>query len=445
MAGRQERNVGNRRRLGWMVKGPLLGCLWAVLGVVNVGAQYNSPVGLGANVEAPSKDRLESAYEEARWSFGPLRAQPWLGVRDASIVTLQERQTDGSIRETDDFTATAGAGIRLYARSSPKLVFAAHALPEYVWWQDDENKRGVNGRYGAGLFGYFNRLSVELSLRRVERQDIFSSEVQQLTSSRLDRGRLRVGVEAIRGVDVYVMAESNDYSGNEDDLSIFRRLDRREDELTVGVRAKTARGYIGGIGYRDLETEFDSDSRSLSNEGSSFFVELGVEREKFSVTLDADRIDLEPTEGSVALAVDEWTHHLDLVWLANRALEMQLYSRRDFEYAVFDGGSHWLRDRVGVVTRLKGGRSFVDFIYAVGEDDLEGLADGFGRVDDVTELRATLSVPLGDLLSLSIYGQLFDYDSNIDAFDRELSTYGLAIDLGKLASRLSLGKDEGIW
>ena len=410
-----------------------------------VGAQYNSPVGKEANSTIPSQASFDESYQEARWSAGPFRVQPWIGLRDASLVTIQTMNVDGSVTETDDFTVTGGAGIRAYARTSPKLVFALHALPEYSWWQDDESKRVLNGRYGAGLFGFFNRLKVEASFRRTERQDIFSTEIQQLTTLEEDLARFGFEVEIARGLHAWARARSKEYGNNEDDLEIFSSLNRSEDDVSVGLRLKSERGYRAGVGFKDLSADFDPASRNLSNEGTAVLLELGYQSDRLSVAADFEDVELEPVGDSSLEELDEMIHKLEVSWRASTRLELMLYSHRDLSYSIASSNSHLLSERTGIKARLSGGRSVVDLTYAVGEDEYEALGDGVNRQDDVTELRAALRVPVGNLFSISVYGTRLEYESNNQALDREFSTVGMAVDLGRLVQKLSLGESESVW
>ena len=446
MTARRQKITANRRSPRSLA-GALFIAFWVLLSVGGgeARAQYNSPVGKEANASIPSKESFDESYDAARWSAGPFRVQPWIGLRDASFVTIQTLNDDGSVDESDDFTATAGAGFKAYARTSPKLVLAIHALPEYTWWQDNDDKSGVNGRYGAGLFGFFNRLKLEASVRRTERQDIFSTEVQQLTTVEEDLARVGFEVEVARGVDVWVRARSKEYGNNEDDLAIFRALNRSEDDVAVGARLRSKQGYRLGLGFKDLSADFDPESRNLSNDGSAVLLELGYKAGRFELVGDLEKVDLEPTAGSDLEALDELVGKIELSWDASRRLELLLFGHRDLSYSVSAAQSHVLSQRTGFTTRFKGNRGYVDFTYATGEDQYEALGGGPNRTDDVTELRAALRLPVGNLFSLTLYGTSLDYDSNNDDLDREFSTYGVAVDLGKLARRLSLGEAEGIW
>lgn len=417
----------------------------AALGPASDGAaQYNSPAFDRESWTMPDQEDMETAYKDARWSAGPLRVQPWLGVRDASLVTIQDRNVDGTLEERDDFTVTAGAGLRAYARNSPKLVFAVHALPEYVWWQDEDDKSGLNGRYGAGLFGFYNRLKLETSVRRVEQQDLFSTEVQELTTVRRDIATVGVDVEALRGLHVFGAYRSTDIAAQEDDRVLFQSLDRTESSTSFGVRLESARGFEIGVGVRDSEIELEDAGRRLSADGSGVFLRAVYGDERFKGLVDIERLEREPTAGSLLVPLEEWVGAVRATWDSGRLFSLQIYQEQDLNYSVLGSVSHLLTRRTGVTTRLRSKRSSFDFTYATGEDELIGITTAGNRTDDVTELRAAVNIPVGDL-ALQIYGSSFDYDSDLEIFDREFSSFGVRVDLGALARRLSLGSAEGVW
>src|SRR5690606_978111 len=85
-----------------------------------------------------------------------------------------------------DVTASAGAGLRSYLPVGSDVVVSAHALPEYSWWADREELRRLNGRYGAGAFGFFNRLTLQATAQRNEQLAIRSYEVPEQGNTRQD-------------------------------------------------------------------------------------------------------------------------------------------------------------------------------------------------------------------------------------------------------------------
>ena len=137
--------------------------------------------------------------------------------------------------------ASASAGLRAYIRTGPKVFWAAHVIPEYVWWQDATDRRRLDGRYGAGMFAFWNRLTVEATATREENQGYLSPEVAQLTHSRSDRFGLTAEVKVSGRVYAFLGAEQFE----------IRSLDEREPTAAPFERFDRDLSLLrGGVGYR---------------------------------------------------------------------------------------------------------------------------------------------------------------------------------------------------
>ncbi|MCU0293979.1 MAG: hypothetical protein MUF10_18675, partial [Thermoanaerobaculaceae bacterium] len=112
--------------------------------------------------------QIESAMETARWHLGPVRLQPWIGIRNFGYVDNATGSTDNP---QSDFTISAGAGLRAYLPVGSKTILFARALPEYIWWKDTEYRRRWAGRYSAGALVFLNRVTIEAVGNRTEQQD----------------------------------------------------------------------------------------------------------------------------------------------------------------------------------------------------------------------------------------------------------------------------------
>ncbi|MEM6794318.1 MAG: hypothetical protein AAF725_10065 [Acidobacteriota bacterium] len=418
----------------------LMSCL--LLGAVSAEAQYIPDIGTITRSDIPEKEALETAHDEARWKFGGLSVQPWIGIRDASLVTAQD--PDDPDQDSTDLTLTAGAGVRAYLKPSAKITVAAHVLPEYVWWQDREDRRQLNGRYGAGVFGHANRFDFELSFRRTERQRFFSSEIPLLSSSAQDAAKVAVSFELSRGISLYAVGQRLDVSGDDDDLEIFTLLDRSEEILAGGIRLESRRGLWADLGIEESTVDFEGSARSLSNEGTTVGVGVGFSRGRLSGSLDLAFRDIEPQAGSLFVPFDDTTGAFNFAWNARRLVGILLFAERGQTYSVDPNQSYLIGDRYGATVQFSLGQARLQLTGALGEDDYEGLSDA-DRFDDVEEWRASLTVPLGDLFVLGIEGSQLDYDSNFDAFDRTVTSYGVNLRLGKIVERLSIGDGESTW
>jgi len=404
------------------------------------GAQYISP-GLAETTNTiPSEELFDNHINNAKWNVGSVRLSPWIGLRDASLVSTQN-ETGGT---EDDFTLTVGAGLRAYLPTG-KFMWSAHALPEYVWWEDDDNKRGLNGRYGLGLFGYFNRLRLEVSQRRDERQGFFSPEIQELTTERIDASRVSVEVDVARNIEVFGVAELRSYESQEDESPIFPLLDRDEDVFTLGVRYRSPRGWTAGLGFEDRSTDFGANARNLSNSGTSELVELGWNGAQLSLRLAVAFRDLEADDGSAFGVFDTTTGSFEALWTASSRGDLLAYSRRYQTYSIDPRNAFSIAERQGARFNYGYDKFNVGFLAEIGEDEFRSLNAAVERIDDVIAFGADVRFSLGDLLGLSLSVLYSDYDSNLPGFDRDVTNFGFAIQLGSLVDKLKLGLAGGDW
>ena len=102
-----------------------------------------------------------------------------------------------------DVSATVGAGVQMYRPVASDLVFEAHFLPAYVWFEDQVERRRLNGRYGLGLFGDLGRTGVEVSVSRDDETRFLSNQLQQQVNVRDDTAAVEVDVELVSGIAIF--------------------------------------------------------------------------------------------------------------------------------------------------------------------------------------------------------------------------------------------------
>ncbi len=413
------------------------------------GAQYTAPGIPIPGRHSPTKTEFQDKIEASPWKAGSLVLNPWIGLRDFRIVTdLNNQSATGG----EDLTLTLGAGLRGYLPAGPKALFAIHALPEYVWWQDKADKRRLNGRYGLGLFVFFNRLDLELSQRRVEQQSFFSSEIQALTSSRTDTSTLRAEVEVASNVSLFGIATLQDYQNEEDENVTFSALDRTDESALIGVRYENPKGWTFELGYADSSSDFVEGARDLSNSGDSQLVSIGFDRPRIGFRLDLSFEQREADEGSEFGVFDETTGNFAVLLQPSKGLDVLGYVRRSQAYSTDRRYTLFLEERQGARLNFSFDRVKIGLFGEVGEDDFEVSSAGLpDRIDDVTTYGGDLGIELQQV-SFSVRATRTDYDSGFDEFDRDVTSVQFSVELAalsrftsKLIDKLSLGSAGTNW
>ncbi|HXO18897.1 MAG TPA: hypothetical protein VOA87_03110, partial [Thermoanaerobaculia bacterium] len=269
--------------------------------------QYTAPGGPAGRPE-DRKGALENASAEARWRLGQLRVEPWIGLKDLEYVDNAFGAPGG---KTGDYTATVGAGLRAYLHSGPKLIWAAHALPEYVWWKDLSERRRVNGRYGIGAFGFWNHLNLEATATRDQEQRVTTPELPEPVHSRTDRAHLSLDAPIGGRLSVFGSGEKGQFrslvrgtSGSDPAESSLALLDRDETIWRAGLRYNLPRRWSVGLGGERSQVDFVNPAVRLSafadrsNSGTSPLLQIRHDSKEVFLSLEAVRRSLSPSGGS---------------------------------------------------------------------------------------------------------------------------------------------------
>lgn len=407
--------------------------------------QYTPPGG-SADRTASGKQAIEQHMEDARWRLGPVRLEPWLGLQDAAWVDdVFASSAESGAEDVSDFTATVGAGLTAILPTGSSVFWTAQALPTYVWWQDLEDRRQLTGSYGAGVFGYWNRLEVEVTADRRESQEIQSLETAQLTVTRQDQVAVSGQVRVSGAIWLFAggnLREIEDVLEDEDDprLSPFSRLDREETTVSGGIAWVPSDRVRVAFGAEATEADFAPGARNLSNDdvAPTLSVSLGGDEATLSAEVDLALRSIEPVEGSAFAGFDELAGQARVRLQPGWRLSYEVYGLSQPVLSLLDDYSHFEEARIGLAVGARIGRQAHLRVYGdVGELDYEALtASALPRTDDLTAWGASLTIPLGEALSLETGWEQLELDSDLPGLDRESS---------RVLLRFGLETDRLLW
>ena len=373
--------------------------VWALiggaLGAGSAGAQVRqyTPPGGRADEIRDRKKALEDAVAGSRWHLGSVRLDPAFWISEISWVDSPAAGLES------DFTARAGAGLRAYLPVGPKSTFAAYALPEYVYWQEREEERRLNQRFGLGSFTYFNRLKLELSARRNEDFGYASSETFQRTTLREDLVEAEIEVPLFKSIAVHARAAQSSWESlAEGDAldAIFSDLNRDDTTWRGGIRYYPSETFYVGAGAGQAESSFDEEADDRSNSGDYWYAELGYERPKIGFEIDYQSNQLEADGDSSFGTFDGWTGHARVEWRPRDTVAARLYGSQALAYSI-GFGSAFVDEIYGVGLRTKiGWRLELDAFAETGTHDYQVELGGFGQSDDVDTFGASITCRLGE-------------------------------------------------
>lgn len=406
-------------------------------------SQYTAPGSLLGR--SPSKkEQMEQALESARWRLGPFRLSPWLAVRDAAYVSdvfSGSIGDDGSdpagVAEDPDFTITVGAGLQAYVPFGSKTFLTFDALPQYVYWQEQDERRRLNGYYGTGLFGFFNRLTAQATARRAEEQAVLTPEFEQRIHSRQDRIEGLLELEVAPSLFVFASAYAIELQTLVDDLGDdprlppFQDLDREERVLRGGVEYRYRERLRLALGAERSEVAFAGLARNRSNSGTSPVFEADYDSDRLDLRGSLAFRSLEPENGSEFAPFDETTGQLQAAWTPRWRFTYSLYGSRDLTYSLEEGYSHFTADRLGLAIGSRVGRSSAVNLFAeTGVHDYAATGPGVPlREDDFTGYGTSVLLQLRERVRLNLGVVRTEIDSELAGLDRSLTVFQTSVEI----------------
>lgn len=403
-------------------------------------SQYTAP-GTLLNRTTSKKEQMDLALENARWRLGPLRVAPWLSIRDAAYLSdvfagSAGGEEDGGDGATD-FTITAGAGVQGYLPIGPKVFFTVDVLPQYVYWQKQEERRRLNGYYGVGILGFFNRLSVQALARRAEEQGILSPEFEQRIHTRQDL--LDTTVELRLGRAFYLFGSASgvvfdplvEDLGDDPRLPPFEDLHRDETVLRGGIEVRPGGRLRVGVGVERTESDFAGSARDRSSSGTAPLLEASYDSERLHLLGSFVQRSLEPKAGSEFVPFDETTGQVRMTLTPRWRLSYSVYGSRGLTYSIEPGYSQLTIDRLGASIGAKiGNASNVDLFYETGSHDYAATsAAAPPRQDDFRAYGTLVHLRLGERLRLNLGVQRTSLESAATGLDRNLTTFQTSLEL----------------
>lgn len=395
--------------------------------------QYSDP-GTLANRSIPTKEGLEKAMEETRWNLGPVRLAPWFAIKDVMYNNNVFGATDDPV---SDVTATVGAGLHAYLPVGPKLVVGAVVLPEYVWWNDLENLRGTYGRYGGGLFGYFNRLTVEVQAFDIEDQGYVSSEFIRPVGISEKRGSANLEIRVFERL--WLIGRASESRWRHDPMSEdpsgaqYLLLDRDERNVGGGLRYTWSEAFSIAVGAAKLDSTFVRELRDRSNSGTTPFLEVTVSGKRWWGAATISRPDLTAKEGSRFVAFRDTAGRMQLAWRPSGKAEIQLYGQRALSYAVSLDSQYSYNNRVGVALQGNVGWRTVGRVFWETGTYRYIAAEGSpvpSHDEDVTSYGGLASMNVGRNITLSVQVSREDYAAPAPHPDRSMTRIQTGLGFG---------------
>ena len=411
--------------------------LSALLGLVaaTAGAQfveYTAPGSL-AEEQIPTRERLKAAMDEARYHLGSLRFGPLLALKDVAYVS---NVFNTATNQKSDITATLAVGGDGYLPVGHRMTLGMYAVPEYVWWRNLSDRTGWNGAFGAGLFGYFNRMTVEVQAGSARHQQYASSEIDVPVA--LEDRRVSVVVEAQILGQMSVFARGGVDQWRYDPLGLAADtasqlvlLDRDEKHAGGGVRFHFTKAMSLGLGVEHFTTEFVHEERARSNSGPAPIGELSILTTHLRVLVNAIALDLNPTGQSEFIRFRGTAGDFQIGFRPTERLELEYYGGRSLSYSVQESTPYFLDERTGVALQFPlGWRAGGHIFWETGRKIYVASATGgSGGTDTLSGYGGNFSLQIGRSASLNVWVSRSDVTSAVVTRDRAITQIQASLQL----------------
>jgi hypothetical protein len=398
-------------------------------------AQYTSPGGPEGRPE-DRKARLEEQAANARLRLGPLRVAPEIALKDAAYV--KNLLGGAGSRNSGDFTATASAGFRAYLPTGSRVIWTGYALPQYVWWQKDAGRRRLDGLYGAGCDGFWNRLTLSLHASSEAQQQILTAEVPRLTSARGEHLEGGAELRLTGAIGLFANASLTRQrtlaDPRKDPLGAqLAGLDRDEQVQRTGLRWRPGNWLIGaGVEHSDVNfVNRGPAALDRSNSGTAPVLEVARLHGRLYFQADLAQRSLTAKQGAAFVKFDKTTGAATLSYEVTHSLEAFAYTSRNLVYSLLADYPYFDDFRKGLSMHLQlGGSVGVSIFGETGRLGYTALKPGTpSRKDDLTSYGGLLSWRILRGAAVGLQGSRTRVTSNLPGSGRTFTTLGLTINL----------------
>ena len=400
--------------------------------------QYINP-GSGALTKPDERATVEKGMGDALWRLGGLRIQPVLGVRDIGYVS-NINGTPG--KAVDDFTATGVIGLKAYLPIGKKVILAGHFLPEYVWWLDTKALETWQYRYGAGLFGYFNRLTMAAKFTAEDQQQYVSNEIDTPANVTNDKVQLDFAVRVSGAISIFFGGSQDTSEYDDNGLGRFfpsavENLDRRESVVRGGVSYERANGFQVGLGYESAKTDFTHTSRDRSNSGGGPILIIHHNGSRWTADGDVAYRRLKQQDGALFHEFESFSGHARLGLRVGARTHVDVYGSEGLFYTLLNGTDYADEQRLGISGTIQlGWRTDLRAYYEFGEATYRSSIDVLDerRIDDFDTAGIEAQFRLGESATIRLGYNHTVFDSNFNVFDRKLDNIQFSLNFGGIGN-----------
>jgi len=295
----------------------------------------------------PAKEEVDADMQAARFHLGPIRMIPTITVRDAGY---DNNVFGTTVNPISDWSFTVRGGLRFIVPFGTKIYLRAAALPEYTWYDKLEERRGFGGLYEASLYGFFNRMTVQLRGYDQETFVQYSSEVPTKVLTRTQDASGGFEIEILRRLAFFAKAEGmrSRYStegqipGDPVNLN-----DRTDTSVRGGPRYYVTPDWSVSAAVEQTWSDFVNQPLVRDNQSRAYLLGVQYVRPRLFFNLSGGYRTGDPRDGSLYPSYSTGTGSFFASFFALRWLEFQAYGRRRVQYSLSTDNPYYFENRIG--------------------------------------------------------------------------------------------------
>ncbi len=192
------------------------------------------------NRTIPAKEEIQNDMDRSRFRLGPARVLPsfnvWNAGYDSNVFGTNEDPTG-------DWTLSVNAGATFLVPFGSKFVLRADAFPQYTWYKELSGRDEFGGRYDGSLYGFFNRMTVEITGGYFQQYQQYSTELDTFVFQNSLRTGAKVDVDLTTRLSLFG-------SGGYQDVTYQQIEGPPGQDIRVPLNDRTDWGGRGGLRYQ---------------------------------------------------------------------------------------------------------------------------------------------------------------------------------------------------
>jgi len=341
----------------------------------------------------PDRDVIKDDLDRSRFHLGPVRLLPGFFVTDAGYDSNVFGTAENPVA---DWTFTIRAGTRFLLPMGSKFVFAGDAFPQYTWYHDLTERDEFGGIYNGSLFGFFNRLTTELTGFYSERYRIYSSEIDSRVFTKSGGGLARFELELSSHWSLFGQ-------GTIEKVRYEQIQGPPVQDEGVQLNNRTAWAGRGGVRYHITQdwnvaalvegtwADFETDPRLRNNTSTAYLMSLEYSRPRLFVHVIGGWREGQGSDGQFFPNYSTGVGSFFVSFFPISWLELQINGLRSVTYSISEENPYYFENRLGARLRFSlGERARIFGYYTEGPNNYPRPApvpgDGFIKRRDQQKL-----------------------------------------------------------